>query len=186
MVNRVYDEYIQKSRIFIYPLLDIKKGSEAVPIESYVSWTGVFDSSEMKYVCIYHLRDDDTFKRFEKVKLTGNKLFHAYYETVDGNGAYVFDMSEYKSDWNHFIDGKYTLLSSNTKNAILKFFMTNKSNYHQINSYLNPEIYFEQYANLLNVSEKLLRDVGELCSKPDLDKETLIAEIKSISLFHHF
>jgi hypothetical protein len=61
--------------------------------------------------------------------------------------------------------------------------MANKSNYHQINSYLNPEIYYEQYANLLNVNEKILRDVGELCSKPDLKKENLKAKVKSISLF---
>lgn len=186
MVNSVYTDYIQKSRIFVYPFLDIRKGSEAVPIESYISWTGKYTFEDYKLVCLYHLRDDDVFKKFEKVKLTGNKLFDSYYETADGQGAYVFDMSDYKSDWKHFLDGSYTKLSTNAKNMILKFFMTNKSNYHHINSYLNPEIYYENYAKLLDVSEKLLREVGELCSKPDLDKETLKAEIKSIPLFHHF
>lgn len=186
MVESIYAEYMQKSRIFVYPFLDIRKGSEAVPIESYISWTDKYSFDDYKLICIYHLRDDDVFKKFEKQKLTGNKLFDSYYETVDGQGAYVFDMSDHKSDWNHFINGTYTKLSTNAKNMILKFFMTNKRNYHVINSYLNPELYYESYAKLLDVNEKLLREVGELCSKPDLDKETLTAEIKSIPLFHHF
>jgi hypothetical protein len=185
MITKLHKEYIQKSRLFIYPLLDIRKGSEAVPIESYISWTGLYAPEDMKYVCVYHLRDDDVFRRFEKNKLTSNKLFHSYYETVDDEGVYVFDMTEYTQDWDKFLIGKYSTMSTDTKNKILKFFMANKSNYHQINSYLNPEIYYEQYANLLNVSEKILRDVGELCSKPDLEKENLKAEIKSISLFQH-
>lgn len=185
MITKLHKEYIQKSRLFLYPLLDIKKGSEAVPIESYISWTGLYVPEDTKFVCVYHLRDDDVFRRFEKSKLTSNKLFHSYYETVDDEGVYVFDMSDYTSDWECFVMGKYSKMTTDTKNKILKFFMANKSNYHQINSYLNPEIYYEQYANLLNVNEKVLRDVGELCSKPDLEKENLKAEIKSISLFQH-
>jgi hypothetical protein len=185
MITKLHKEYIQKSRLFLYPLLDIRKGSEAVPIESYISWTGQHAPEDMKFVCVYHLRDDDVFRRFEKNKLTSNKLFHSYYETVDDEGVYVFDMTEYTQDWDKFLTGKYSTMTADTKNKILKFFMANKSNYHQINSYLNPEIYYEQYANLLNVSEKILRDVGELCSKPDLEKENLKAEIKSISLFQH-
>lgn len=183
MITKLYTEYIQKSRIFIYPLLDIRKGSEAVPIESYISWTGLYAPDNMKFVCVYHLRDDDVFRRFEKNKLTGNKLFHSFYETTTDEGVYVFDMSEYKQDWEKFLVGKYSQITTDTKNKILKFFMANKSNYHQINSYLNPEIYYEQYANLLNINEKILRDVGELCSKPELKKENLKAKVKSISLF---
>ncbi len=90
MITKLHKEYIQKSRLFIYPLLDIRKGSEAVPIESYVSWTGQHAPEDMKFVCVYHLRDDDVFRRFEKNKLTSNKLFHSYYETVDDEGVYVF------------------------------------------------------------------------------------------------
>lgn len=183
MITKLYTEYIQKSRLFLYPLLDIRKGSEAVPIESYVSWTGLYAPEDMKFVCVYHLRDDDVFRRFEKNKLTGNKLFHSFYETTNDEGVYVFDMTEYKHDWDQFLAGRYSQITTDTKNKILKFFMANKSNYHQINSYLNPEIYYEQYANLLNVNEKILRDVGELCSKPELKKENLKAKVKSISLF---
>lgn len=182
MIDRLYKDYIQKSRIFIYPLLDIKKGSDAVPLESYISWQGIYAEKDRKFICVYHLRDDDTFKRFEKLKLVSNKLFDSYYETEDNRSVYVFDLKPYSEDLDKFISGKYSSLSAETKNKILKFFMNSKSNYHHINSYLNPEIYYEVYSKLLGVNESILRAVGELCSKPDLEKETLIANLKSIPL----
>ena len=47
-------------------------------------------------------------------------------------------------------------------------------------SYLFPDKFFNMYANLLGTSEKLLREVGELCSKLDLERETLVAEIMNL------
>ncbi|NDC95587.1 hypothetical protein EB118_06620 [bacterium] len=183
MIKQLHKEYIQKSRIFLYPLLDIQKGSEAVPVESYVSWTGKFSPDSCRFVCTYYLRDDMAFVRFEKAKLTGNKLFHSFYETEDNLGVYVFNFEDYHKDWNAFMLGGYSKMSPEVKNKILKFFLTNKATYHHINSYLNPEIYFEHYAKLLNVSESLLREVGELCSIPDFEKETLHALERKINIF---
>jgi hypothetical protein len=45
-----------------------------------------------------------------------------------------------------------------------------------IESYVSPHLYFEDYAELLKVPLPLLKEVGELCSLPDLKKEML--EIK--------
>lgn len=184
MIKSLQTEYIQKSRIFLYPLLDIKKGSDAVPIESYISWQSKFKPEDQKFMCTYHLRDDDAFKRFEKIKLLGSTLFDSFYQTVDELGVYVFDYSKFGSDWENFLAGKYSKLSSSTKTTILKFFMTNKSNYHYINSYLNPDQYFYIYADLLKVDERILATVGELCSKPDMSKELLVAQEKTIEVFN--
>jgi hypothetical protein len=41
-------------------------------------------------------------------------------------------------------------------------------------SYLLPEKYFEDYAKILLVDKTMLEMVGELCGKPDIEKETLI------------
>jgi hypothetical protein len=184
MIKTLQIEYIQKSRIFLYPLLDIKKGSDAVPIESYIAWQDKFKPEDHKFMCTYHLRDDDAFKRFERFKLLGSKLFDSFYETSDELGVYVFDFSTFGSDWENFLAGKYSKLSSSTKTAILKFFMANKSNYHYINSYLNPDQYFDIYAQLLGVEERMLKSVGELCSKPDMSKELLVAQEKTIGVFN--
>jgi hypothetical protein len=40
-----------------------------------------------------------------------------------------------------------------------------------IESYLYPEFYYEDYSEILNVNINDLMNVGELCSKPDLEKE---------------
>lgn len=184
MIKVLQTEYIQKSRIFLYPLLEIKKGSDAVPLESYISWKGKYTPEDFKFLCTYYLRDDDAFKRFEKIKLLGSKLFDSFYITGEDTGVYVFDFSQHESDWDHFLNGRYSKLSSSTKTLILKFFMANKSNYHYINSYLNPDQYFEVYAELLGVEEGLLKSVGELCSIPDLTQETLVAQEKTIDVFN--
>jgi hypothetical protein len=183
MIKQLHSEYVQKSRIFLYPLLNISKGSEAVPLESYISWCDKFSPTECKYVCTYYLRDDAEFLRFEKNRLTGNKLFDSFYETEDSLGVYVFDFNEYIQDWNYFLKGKYSKMSKFSKEKILKFFLSNKATYHHINSYLNPEIYYEQYAKLLNVDEGLLRSVEELCSMPDMSKEVLVAKERKIDIF---
>ncbi len=41
-------------------------------------------------------------------------------------------------------------------------------------------IIYNQYAELLNTDVELLKSVGELCTKPDLAKETLQLEIANL------
>jgi hypothetical protein len=38
------------------------------------------------------------------------------------------------------------------------------------------------YADMLNVNEEVLKSVGELCSKPDYEKEKLLACIKNLEI----
>jgi hypothetical protein len=80
--------------------------------------------------------------------------------------------------WSLFLTGKYSHIDNNTKNEILGFFANNPSNRNLINSYLNPENYFKSYAEYLNVPVELMLEVGELCSIPDLEKETLKVDVK--------
>ena len=40
-----------------------------------------------------------------------------------------------------------------------------------------PEKFFKRYAELLDVPQKLLEEVGELCDKPNLDKEMLLTAV---------
>jgi hypothetical protein len=64
----------------------------------------------------------------------------------------------------------------NLKQKILTFFDKYSGNYAYMHSYLIPEKYFNNYAELLDVEPEMLIQVGELCTKPDIDKETLILE----------
>jgi hypothetical protein len=45
---------------------------------------------------------------------------------------------------------------------------------------LFPDKFYEQYASILNVDVSLLKTVGELCTKPDLEKETLLIIVENL------
>ena len=75
MIKQLYIEYIQKSRIFLYPALDIKRCSSVTPIETYVSWKDNYTVDDNKLICLYHIRQDQEFKTFEKIKLFANSKF---------------------------------------------------------------------------------------------------------------
>jgi hypothetical protein len=100
-----------------------------------------------------------------------------YVPLNDEQLLFTFEFSDLKDDWNKFINGKFSELNQELKRKIRDHFDKNSSTYVYVDSYMFPEKYFALYADLLGTSESLLREVGELCSKPDLEKETLIAEV---------
>lgn len=181
-INSLYRDYIQKSRLFLYPLLEIKRGVSVTPIQTYMSWRDKYCYTDSKLICQYHLRDDDDFKLFEKVKLLGNPLFHAFHLLEDGTGAYVFDFAKQQDEFWKVTTGKYSTLDIKNKRKILSFFKSHSAHYAYIESYLEPKKYFPMYSEILNVKVKTLREVGELCSIPDLEKENLEIGIKIMSL----
>ena len=178
----VNKSYFQKSKVFIYPLLGIKKGESVSLIETYIGWKDKIHHDDCKLVCLYHLRTDKEFLEFEKKKLLSNIYFQEFFE-VDGNkGVYIFDMRKFKDNWSDFLDGKYSKLNTRIKNAAINFQPKNTSNFAYINSFMYPEKYFGIDEELLKVDIKLLKNVGELCDKPDLEKEILITSVKNLEI----
>lgn len=183
----LYRDYIQKSRLFLYPALDLKRGHSVTPIQTYCGWKDKYDLNDKKLICLFHIRDDEDYKTYSRVKLMGNALFYDYMETDDHKAVFVFDFSKYGKDWKYFIDGKYSKISPDLKSKIRNFFGT--SNLGIIDSYLYPERYYNIYSEFLTTRNedvpemrKLLREVGELCSKPDFDQEVLIANVKDLCI----
>lgn len=172
MIDALYTDYFQKSRMFLYPLLDIKRGVCAIPFDTHITWKGKYNSEDIKLICRYDDRQDKEFLLFEKnTLLNHNRLIEKIVH--DNEIIYIFDFSDYKTDWLHFINGTYSKMEKETKRKILNFFDKYSGNYVYMESYLFPGKYFSLYAKLLNVDINLLKEVGELCNKPDLDKETL-------------
>ena len=181
-IKSLYKEYFQKSRVFLYPALDIKRGVSVTPMETYMSWEGNYALSDAKLCCLYHLRDDDEFNVFEKHKLLGNKLFHDFKQVEDKKGVYIFDFSSLSEDWNAVVNGKYSKLSSDYKKKIRNYIGLSSPNLPYIDSFLYPLRYIPLYAEMMDVSESLLLEVGELCSLPDFDLETLKISILNLEL----
>lgn len=179
-IKSLYRDYFQKSRVFLYPALEIKRGVSVTPIQTYVGWEGHYQPQDRKFICLYNIRDDEEFMRFERTRLTGNRLFHDFIQVDEDTGVYVFDFGEFGYDWECFLQGRYSKMGPIHKRKIRDFYGSYSSNYEYIDSFLDPPRYQKIYAELLDVDIDLLKEVGELCSKPNLEDELLAMKINPI------
>jgi hypothetical protein len=166
----------------MYPLLGIKRGGSVTPIETYIAWEGICKPHDAKLICKYHLRNDPEFLQFEKNKLYGNKLFCDFKQLDDNTGAYIFDFTLYKQDWLKIIDSNYSELSYQYKKQIETFYGRRDPNYAYVESFLYPLKYYGIYAELLDVDIGILQKTKQLCSKINLEKETLKAKVKNLEV----
>jgi|TARA_R100000084_G_scaffold109439_1_gene76827 hypothetical protein len=172
-----YTQYFQKSKVFLYPLLGIKKGEEFVPVETYISWDGLYTENDYKYIVVYNCDKDLKFKLFEDRVLKSHKLLEFATEIEKDRHIYVFDYSKFNHDFDMFINGRYSKFSTPTKNKVLKYFGSVGKISEYIESFLNPLKYHEVYAEAFEISIETIKEVHEICSKPDLEKETLHEKI---------
>jgi len=182
----IYPGYFQKSRVFLYPLICNKKGS-ITPIETYTSWEEHIKNEDMKLVCMFHLRNDSEFISFEERVLLNNPYYSDYKELDDNKALYVFDFSDHADNWDNYLNGKYSKITNEQKKRIRSYYGINTANYAFIHSYLYPEEYFKSYADFLCPNkddiltmESILREVGELCSKPNFEKEIFKISVKAL------
>ena len=179
-IKSMYKEYFQKSKIFLYPALEIKRGGGNGPMDTFVSWNGHYTPEDMKLMCLYNLRNDLEFKSLEKYKLLGNKLFYDFKQLEDNKGVYIFDFTKYKHDWECFLQGKYSRMSDTFKKIIKNWVGELHPSMPYIESFLHPEKYYRIYSEIINVEESILKEVGELGNIPDMEKENLIMTIKNL------
>ncbi len=180
VINTLYKKYFQKSKIFLYPLLEIKRGTSVVPEETYLSWNDSITPEDMKLVCLYHSRTDVEYQNFEKNVLLKHSRLCDYIRVDSVKLICTFDFSDLGDDWSCFLEGKYSKMDVKIKRKILNFFDSNSGNYYYVNSYLFPVPHYRLYAELLDVPVELIRTVGELCDKPNFEKENLVLEIADL------
>lgn len=164
--------YFQKSRVFLYPILETKRGGSVTPINTFISWGGQVTQHDRKLICLFNLRNDEEYKKFEKIALLGNELFCDFKEGPDDVGAYVFDFNKHAVDFDLFIKGAYSRFRPLFKERIKKYYNKNNSNSVYMDSFINPNKYYEMYSDILGMPVSQLKG-GELCDKPDFEKEHL-------------
>lgn len=179
----VYKEYIQKSRIFLYPILNVPRGANITPIQTYMEWENQYKKEDCKLIVVYKSSNDSAFKNFERTKLLSHQYFEKSIAINEKQVVYVFNLHPMKTDYFNITKGQYSKLSVLHKKKVLNFFKNHKSHRIYIESYLFPEKYFSMYSSLLNVNRNLLKDVGELCDTPNftdtsLGKSTEILKVK--------
>lgn len=173
-LNNLYKDYFQKSKVFLYPLLGIKKGVRFVPAETYMSWNGIHGIEDNHLICVYEVDDKllNKYQIFEDQYIRHNKKFKYTIDLENRNKkAIVFDLSRYKNDINKLIKGEYSKISKKTKEIIADFFGEHGTIAEYVESYLHPTYWHEDYAELLNVNIEMIQDVHELCDLPNLNKE---------------
>jgi hypothetical protein len=171
-IKALYKDYFQKSRVFLYPALGIKRGVLITPLETYICWEGKYKKEDRKLICVYHVKDVDKFNIFDQSKLSGNSLFEKVIKVDEDHKVYIFNFDKYAEDWNNFLKGKYSAFSEELKKKVLAFYASNPTNQTYVRSFLYPESFHNEYAELLKVNCSLIKEVKELCDKPDPEIET--------------
>lgn len=170
----VYTDYFQKSKIFLYPLLKLKKGMTYVPKQTYLIWDNVYSIKDIKFICEYRFKNESKFTKFILDTFAGHILYDHLVQLSDDRCLVVFDFSSLKSDYNKIIKGQYSKLSLDNKITIIEFFDDKGTIHDCIQGFLTPGEVHERYAQKLGVRTELIETVYEVCSPPDLEKETII------------
>lgn len=186
-INKVYR---QKSKLFLFPLLGIRRNTSSdgiTAIQTFLQWEGKFTLKDKKLICVYPIWNNEEFANFEKLTLKENRLFESMFILNEHFAAYVFDFSKdigcSHTHW-RVSQGRYSLLKDTQKKIILSWYKKIPTHQKIIRSFLYPDAYYGDYADLFTIPskkqskerrqiERMLREVGQLCSKPDLERETL-------------
>lgn len=171
MMNDLYRKYFQKSFTFLYPLLGFNKRNKYKPIQTFITWEGMYDKDSRKLVCVYKREDSEQWKTFEREELVTHKMLD-YCLPIDKESVlYVFDFNIYREDFDNFINGKYSKMSTHAKQLLTNHYGIHTPEWVFVESYVFPEAYFNKYAEILEIDVKELKKVGELCDKYDPEKE---------------
>lgn len=170
MISQIYRGYFQKSHTFLFPLLGFKKNARYKPEQTYISWTDTIKPEDRRLICVYKREDSEGWRNFESNFLLCHKMLD-YCVPLDDVVVYVFDFNSMKEDFDAFLHGKFSTLTSTSKKSITDYYGTHTPEWVYIESFLFPAKYYKQYAEILHLDIDLLREVVELCEKYDAQKE---------------
>ena len=174
MIENVYSKYFQKSKAFLFPLLELPKFALTYQIQTYLVINNTINLEDINIICKIKHDNLQEFYVYEKKYIDKSKYLIDKFENKELNETvYIFSLENYKQDYNNFLNGKYSKFSKEAKNIIKKYYVLNKNEFDHIHSYLNPSEFINLYKDLLNIDIEVLKEVGELCDKYDLEKETL-------------
>lgn len=184
-MSLVENVYIQKSKLFLLPLTKIKRNIHIKPFGTYVRDKNKgFNEDDLRLIVPFELDDSSEYFYYEK-ELLDSPYFDTdnYYET-DKFRVYIYNLSQYRSDYNKFIKGAYTKFTNKSKELINTYWGRIQSGkfipHSKIEQYLDPTIMtYEQISDELSVSVQELQEIKEILNPPDLEKETFSIEDKT-------
>ena len=165
----VYSKYFQKSKVFLYPLLNIPNSDENNPYMTYIA-SGTIKPEDYKIICLYRKTNNKDFRTYLNEVLKKNKHFENHVDLYTKQ-IVIFNLQDYKEDFNLFINGKYSQLSLSAKSQIVKFYVVDKKRINYIESFLEPQHVHSDYAAYLDLPLHTIVETYEVCQKPNMIKE---------------
>jgi len=153
--------YIQKSKTFLWPLLNIK----VQPIETYLKFGDVNHTKESRIlIALFYNKDADYVKIKPEIE---NSKFHDFTFADDEFDIVTFNMYSMKDDYDKVVSGSYSEISTEYK-LLMSVIEKNKI----VLKCLEPASNYKEIAGILGVYESELEG-KELLSPPSPDQETI-------------
>lgn len=152
--------YIQKSKTFIWPLLNIK----VEPIQTYLKFGDIDTECSRLFIALFHNTEPSYI--LAKKKIQESPYYNFTFSETEFDYV-TFNMYNIRTDYDKVVEGKYSQLSKNFK-MILDVTVRNKV----VLKCLNPQANYKEFARILNVPEFDLEG-KELLSPPDDKQETI-------------
>jgi hypothetical protein len=173
MITTLYDKYFQKSKVFLFPLLELPKSSLIASVQTYIAWENNIRQEDCKLICVFSDITSTYFEAYEENYINLSPLLLTKHDGKDNKRVCIFDLSDFSIDIKHFLKGKYSYLSDNAKMLIKRYYGSTSTEFAYVDTFINPKEYTKIYSELLGVTEETLRQVGELCDPYDINKEFL-------------
>jgi hypothetical protein len=181
-IESLLAEYFSKSKVFLFPALGLKNSEYSDDLKTFIAWEDRYTFNDYRLMVVKNGgRDNAEFIKFEKIYLQTSIYFEEMIFVNADLVAYIFNLQQLKTDWDFFLNAKYSQLSSNLKNRIKNYYGYDSTEWEYIRTYLYPQNYFKLYAEFLYIpSERekglmLIQSVGELCNPFDPKREVFTA-----------
>jgi|694.fasta_scaffold20525_2 hypothetical protein len=168
---KVLKQYVQKSKVFLFPLICPKNVNDILEIQCYLSRKDVYNIDDYQLTVVV---DGSKYPEIHR-DLEGKYLFTSPHfkqsemrRLGESKYLYVFDLTDMKEVWSLVLTGKYSQIPEGIKKVILGYYK-GQPTYEYVNSWLYPDKYYKDYADDLKVDIAIVGP--ELCNLPDLEKE---------------
>jgi hypothetical protein len=152
--------YIQKSRTFIWPLLNLK----VTPIETYLKFGEIDTECSRMLIALFHNADESYTRNKKDI---ANSPYYNFTFTDGEFDIVTFNMYNIRDDYDKVINGEYSKISKNFK-VFLSVVEKNKV----VLKCLEPETNYKEFARVLGIHESELEG-RELLSPPNPESETI-------------
>lgn len=173
--------YVQKSKLFLLPLINVKKDPFIKPIGSFIEdkLKGI-TKEDCRLILPFEKEESSEFAHYEHF-LLDSPYFDTdnFYETGKYR-IYIYNLEPFADDFQHFLNGKYTQLSTKAKSLINIYWgKMQKGRFYphpKIEAYLNPTILvYEKIAEELGLEDiTTLVKNKEVLDPPNIEKEIFL------------